>query len=60
MNHYKMIIACGIVDKGVTSMNAVLGREVDINEVKQRLVKQYALIFSAEPKAITMEDLPWS
>ncbi len=60
MNHYKMIIACGIVDKGVTCMNAVLGREVDINEVKQRLVKQYALIFSAETKAITMEDLPWS
>ena len=60
MNHYKMIIACGIVDKGVTCMNAVLGREVDINEVKQRLIKQYALIFSAETKAITMEDLPWS
>ena len=60
MNHYKMIIACGIADKGVTCMNGVLGREVDINEVKQRLVKQYALIFTAEPKAITMEDLPWS
>ena len=60
MEHYKMIIACGIRDKGVTSMNAVLGREVDIQDVKHRLVKQYALIFSAEPKVITREDLPWS
>ncbi|MCX5901628.1 MAG: lipoyl(octanoyl) transferase LipB [Proteobacteria bacterium] len=60
MSHYKMIIACGIADKGVTSMNAVLGREVDIKEVKQRLVRQYGLIFAAELKAITLEDLPWS
>ena len=60
MNHYKMIIACGIVDKGVTSMNAVLGREIDINEVKQRLIAQYAKIFYAEPKKITLEELPWS
>ena len=41
-------------------MNAVLGREVDINEVKQHLVKHYALIFTPEPKKITMEDLTWS
>jgi hypothetical protein len=41
-------------------MNAVLGRDVDMHEVKQRLIKQYGLIFSAEPEAITMEDLPWS
>jgi len=60
MLHYKMIIACGIVDKGVTSMQAVLGREVDINEVKQQLVAQYAKIFFAEPKRIALEELPWS
>ena len=60
MDHYKMIIACGIRDKGVTSMRAVLGREVEIGEVKQRLVAQYAKIFSVQPKTITTEDLPWS
>ena len=60
MQHYKMIIACGIVDKGVTCMNAVLGREVAITDVKQRLIKQYATTFSAYPKKITLEELPWS
>ncbi len=59
MEHYKMIIACGIADKGVTSMNAVLGREVDIDEVKQRLVDQYGKIFSSVPKKISLEGLPW-
>jgi lipoate-protein ligase B len=60
MSHYKMIIACGIADKGVTSMHAMLGSEIDINDVKQRLVKNYAVIFAAEPKEITLEELPWS
>jgi lipoate-protein ligase B len=60
MQHYKMIIACGIVDKGVTCMQAVLGREVDIEDVKQRLVGQYAKIFSSAPKKISLEELPWS
>ena len=55
-----MIIACGIVDKGVACKNAVMGREVDINKLKQPLVKHVALIFTAEPNKITMEDLPWS
>ena len=45
MDHYKMIIACGIRDKGVTSMSAVLGREVDIADVKKRLVGQMAKNF---------------
>lgn len=60
MRHYKMIIACGIVDKGVTSMQAVLGREVAIDEVKRRLIGQYAKIFSSAPKMISLEELPWS
>lgn len=60
MNHYKMIIACGIADKGVTSMQAVLGRQVAINEVKQSLVAHFAEIFSTVPQGIELEELPWS
>ena len=59
MDHYKMIVACGIVDKGVTSMSAVLGREVAIDEVKQRLIDQYGKIFTSVPKKISLEGLPW-
>ncbi len=60
MGHYKYIIACGIVDKGVTSMSAVLGRDVDPADVRGKLVKHYGRIFNREPKQIEVEDLPWS
>ena len=60
MDHYKMIIACGIVSKGVTSMNAVLGIPVEIKKVKERLIKHYCNIYQCETQKITLEDLPWS
>ena len=60
MDHYKMIIPCGISDKGVTSMSAVLGRHVGLQEVKSRVACYYGKIFNLRPKIITMEDLPWS
>ena len=55
-----MIIPCGISDKGVTSMNAVLGKPVGLKEVKGKLTWHYGKIFDREPKMIKLEDLPWS
>jgi len=60
MEHYKMIIACGIQDKGVTSMRALLGKEVAIAEVKERLMVHYEKIFNRSLAKIKLEDLPWS
>ena len=60
MDHYKMIIACGIQDKGVTSMRDQLGREVKISEVKKRLIVHYEKIFNRSLEKIQQEDLPWS
>ncbi len=60
MDHYKMIIACGIADKGVTSMRAQLSRDVDIAEVKERLTVHYEKIFNRSLEKIQQEDLLWS
>ncbi|MEI6127178.1 MAG: lipoyl(octanoyl) transferase LipB [Pseudomonadota bacterium] len=60
MDHYRMIIACGIADKGVTSMHKILGREISIQEVKACLVRHYEKIFNLTTKKISMEDLLWS
>lgn len=59
MDHYKMIIACGIFDKGVTSMERKLGRSVRLEEVYPHLVAQYEKIFNVRTRHITMEDLAW-
>ncbi|MCX8056782.1 MAG: lipoyl(octanoyl) transferase LipB [Ignavibacteria bacterium] len=45
LSYFHKIIPCGIKDKGVTSLQKILGREIDIEEVKKILVKNFVLIF---------------
>ncbi|MCX5896061.1 MAG: lipoyl(octanoyl) transferase LipB, partial [Proteobacteria bacterium] len=52
MNHFKLIVPCGITDKGVTSMAALLGRPVDRGELNSRLIAHYAEIFKRRPKKV--------
>ncbi|MBL0045991.1 MAG: hypothetical protein IPP33_16825 [Flavobacteriales bacterium] len=44
---FENIVPCGIADKGVTSLAKELGRDVDINDVKARLV-ELANLFDVE------------
>jgi len=46
LDYFQMIIPCGISDKGVTSIQKELGHEVDTQEVKQLLIKEFETVFS--------------
>lgn len=48
LSYFKNIIPCGIQDKAVTSLNKELGRELDMEEVKQKIKKHFAQIFECE------------
>ncbi len=48
LDYFSYINPCGFIDKGVTSMQKELGREVDYNEVKQNLKKHFAARFKFE------------
>lgn len=48
LNYFNNIIPCGITNKKVTSMKAELGRELNIQEVKEKLKKNFAILFNAE------------
>jgi len=48
VNFYQHIVACGIQDKGVTSMQKELGYNVDIDEVKSKLLKHLQQLFNIE------------
>ena len=47
LSFFNHIVPCGIVDKGVTSMEKELGHKIDENEVKGIFLKHFAAVFAA-------------
>lgn len=45
LNYFNYIHPCGFIDKGVTSVARELGREIDMQEVKDEVCRQFASIF---------------
>jgi lipoyl(octanoyl) transferase len=45
LNYFKHIVPCGIDDKAVTSLQHELGREVDMNEVQEKLMRHFQMEF---------------
>lgn len=41
LSYFNLINPCGFKDKGVTSMEKELGREIDMNDVKRRLLERF-------------------
>ncbi|MGE5431278.1 MAG: lipoyl(octanoyl) transferase LipB [Syntrophomonadaceae bacterium] len=50
------IIPCGITDKSVTSLSKELGREVDMTEVKERIVNNFKNIFNYDSVKTNREN----
>ena len=48
LGYFDHIIPCGIKGKTVTSLEVELGRKLDIEEVKQKILKHFSEIFEAE------------
>lgn len=48
LDYFKNIVPCGIDDKAVTSMQQELGKQVDLNQVKQILQKHISVLFGME------------
>ena len=54
LGYFDNMIPCGIKGKAVTSLNVELGKAiVDIEEVKEKLLKHFARLFEAELKQKT-------
>jgi lipoyl(octanoyl) transferase len=48
LEHFSYIIPCGILDKGVTSLNKILGYEVEQKEAVEKVIKYFAEVFNME------------
>jgi lipoyl(octanoyl) transferase len=47
LDYFNNIIPCGIVNKQVTSLQKELGREIDMDEVKEKVKRNFELVFDA-------------
>lgn len=48
LEHFSLIIPCGIKDRGVTSMKKILGEDVNPELLKQNIVKNFQRIFATK------------
>jgi lipoyl(octanoyl) transferase len=44
--YFDLIVPCGIADRGVTSLERLLGRQLDSYEVEGRLVSNFCEVFA--------------
>ncbi len=51
LSYFGHIVPCGITDKAVTSLQAQLGREVELSEVKKRIVSHFEDVFDVRVSA---------
>jgi lipoyl(octanoyl) transferase len=58
LNYFNFIIPCGIQNKQVTSLQKELGREVNIEEVKEKVKRNFEKIFDAQLITVDTEFLP--
>lgn len=45
LNYFNSIVPCGIPDKQVSSLQKELGREIDMEEVRQLIIKNFEQVF---------------
>ena len=45
LDHFQLIVPCGIADRGVTSLGKLLGNAPSIVEVEDRLIRRFAEAF---------------
>ncbi|MCT4594768.1 MAG: lipoyl(octanoyl) transferase LipB [Anaeromicrobium sp.] len=52
LSHFNFIVPCGIHDKGVTSVKNIIGKEENLEEVKDKVIKHFKEVFNKSMKDV--------
>jgi lipoyl(octanoyl) transferase len=58
LSHFDLIVPCGITDKGVTSLEKLLGKAPALDAVAERLVGHARTVLGREPEQVAPSPLP--
>jgi lipoyl(octanoyl) transferase len=56
LSFFERIIPCGIFEKGVTSLQELLGTAVDLREIASRVGREFGTVFGAKVREIPAEE----
>jgi lipoyl(octanoyl) transferase len=56
MDHFDLIVPCGISDRGVTSLERAVGRDISIGEVENAAVRHFCEVFERETNLADPHD----
>ncbi len=54
LEYFRLIVPCGIADRGVTSLEREIGAEIQMAEVEARFVQFFGDVFDRRPRPIDM------
>jgi lipoyl(octanoyl) transferase len=57
LSYFDRIIPCGIFHKGVTSLQQILNKEIELTEIHSHLINHFSLLFNMEIKQVSLEEL---
>jgi lipoyl(octanoyl) transferase len=49
LDHFQLIVPCGISDRGVTSLETATGKTIPVEEVEDRIIGHFASVFDRPP-----------
>jgi lipoyl(octanoyl) transferase len=58
LEHFQLIVPCGITDRGVTSLRKASGRDVAIADVEDRLIEHFCEVFDRRSQEEHEVDRP--
>ena len=58
LSHFQLIVPCGISDRGVTSLAALLGRPVPMEDVEAAVVRHLGEVFERHPFGTVPVQVP--